>query len=44
MKQIGFMPGSKRERQLFISGVVNQKGEVISEGIGESEIEELVPE
>ena len=34
----------ERKRELWMSRVANQKKLYVSEGIGESEIEELVPE
>jgi len=43
VKQVGFKMGVK-ERELWMSRVVKQEEEVIGEGIGESEVEELVSE
>jgi len=34
----------EKERELWMSKVVNQEEEVMGEGIGESEMEQLVPE
>jgi len=44
VKKVGFKPGVKREGIIDVQSGESEEEEVTGEGIGESEMEELVPE
>jgi len=44
VKQVDFKPGVKRQGLMDVQSGELEEEEVIGEGIGESEMEELVPE
>ena len=44
VKQVGFKPGVKREGVMDVQSDESEEEEVMGEGIGESEMEELIPE